>query len=72
MMENKKMMLDAEERENLKAFNKKVSRKLKNEMNSSEWKLVKLLNGKTKVVMMNECNELKNWDIDDNYKELPQ
>jgi hypothetical protein len=72
MMKNRKIIMEATERENMKAIDRKVYRKLKYEMVPFEWKLVKHPNGKTKALIVEECLKYKDWGVDEDNKELSE
>jgi hypothetical protein len=63
MVENKKTILSVQEKENLKALDRKCYRELKYEMNPFISTLNKLPNGKTKAVIVGESIEYKDWGI---------
>jgi hypothetical protein len=65
MLENRKIMLSVEDRENMNAIDRKCYRELQYEMDPYEWTLVKLPDSRTKAVIVNKCNEYKHWRIDD-------
>jgi hypothetical protein len=72
MLENKNIIIFAQERENLKALDRKCYRELKYEMDPFEWTLVKLPNGKTKAIVVEESAEHKDWGIDEKGLEVPK
>jgi hypothetical protein len=65
MLESRKTILEVEERNRLNRINKLNYRELKYEMNSFSWKLVKLPNGSTKAVIIEENDKDKNWGYDE-------
>jgi hypothetical protein len=72
MLENRKIMLSTNEREELNSIDRKCYRELKYEMDPYEWTVVKLPNGKTKAVIAKESEEYKNWRIDDTGWKIPE
>jgi hypothetical protein len=66
MMENRKIMMSAEQRKELNALNRKRYRELKFKIDTCEWTLVKLLSGKTKAVIVKEDDKYKNLGLEEN------
>jgi hypothetical protein len=52
MLENRKIILSVQEKENLKALDRKYYRESRYEMNPFIWTLVKLSDGKIKAVIV--------------------
>lgn len=57
------MQVTANEREEINAINRKGYRELKYEMDPYEWRLAKLPNGKTRTVIVDECEKYQDWEI---------
>jgi hypothetical protein len=61
MLDNKKIIVDAEERRFEKIITKSCKKELNYEMNPYNWELLKLPNGKMKVIILDDKNEYKDW-----------
>jgi hypothetical protein len=62
MLESKKIIYSVHQREEKRAVDRKCYRELKYKMDPYEWALVKLSNGKTKAIIVEERKEYKNWE----------
>jgi hypothetical protein len=61
-LESRKILFDAEKRNELNVIDRKASRELNFKKNPFEWKLIKLPNGKMKSVIVEENFNIKTRD----------
>jgi hypothetical protein len=61
-------MFYTEERNQLNAIDREVKREINFETNLFIWKLLKLSNDKTKIIIIEENDKFKEWRLDDSYK----